>query len=690
MRNQEITSYRVGLLAGAVMTACVSPHARCEETLEPLVVTAEADTDDTTEDIGMLSELASGKDLRDLLRMLPNVHTGEAPGTLFSLRGVALEGVLVPGNRTNPALAVMSGQIPRTTNSMWVLGMPAWDLAGFAVKSGPQLFHDGPSAAGGLIQLTPNQPVFEEHGRFLAEAGEYGKYQSGITINSVMAPDKLALRLNLLADGGDGGLTNIADDDDRFASSDRLMARAQLRWQPAGDELTRLDLLVEGTRMRGNPLGFAGMRPDFDLFDRKVDLNQHERAQGDHLGVSAHLQSEITPSRKLETWITLQNADGFQLVDLDNSPSANWWYRADVDEKRLTGGTDLHFQGDHMNATLGVYADAGDYKLDYYGRGLSATVDGDPFSTGIDESVDMAAMFARGEFEFNPDWWVFGGLRIDGQQRKVDLKARMGDDGSNHARERVQSLTPLPEAGIEWRGPAATAGMRISRYFQPEGISYAFTLGNATPYDATDGWEIEGYGEWKTDTLRICPRVFFARVTDTQVALTYPGGYPALDPWIVNAGDSVRYGAELQLGWQGPGALYLGAHGGWLTTDLDGFDLHGVSRESGSLPNAPEWNAGLVFSWKPPTGWFAQSTLTWQDETYSQFSSPAATRIEDRLELTARIGYRWGRAEIYGFGHNLLDRDFALVRRDFTGTGTAVQGAPNTPRTLGIGFAIDW
>jgi hypothetical protein len=82
--------------------------------------------------------------------------------------------------------------------------------------------------------------------------------------------------------------------------------------------------------------------------------------------------------------------------------------------------------------------------------------------------------------------------------------------------------------------------------------------------------------------------------------------------------------------------------------------------------------------------------LTWQDSTYAQFGSAATTYLEARLELSARIGYRWQSAECYLFGTNLFDRDFALVRRDFGATGLSIQGRPSMQRVLGIGFSVDW
>ena len=665
----------------------LSVHVRCQDLFDPLVVTANRQFQ--PEDQAAI-RLAERGDLRDILRMKPNACASQAPGSVFSLRGVSQEGALVAGNRSNPALAVMSGYIPRTTNSLWAVGLPAWDIAEIGVHAGPQPFHEGPYAPGGVVRMVPQVPVFEDSGRFLAEAGGNGKYQSGATMNSVLIPGELAMRLNLHADGNDGGVLNTANDDDRFAATDRLMARGQWRWLPAGDDSTTCDLLVEGIRMRGNSLGLAGMRPDYDVFDRRVSINENERVPADYLAASFHLESSIAPEHKVNTWLTWQHMDGYQLADLDSTQALDWWYRVGVVEKRLTGGATLHHDSDDLNWTVGVYADSARYDLDYEGRGFSATRNGDPFFTDVDETVNMAALFARGEFEFQPEWWLFGGLRLDAQERAVSITGQPVGAARNSDSDRAQSYALLPELGVEWRGNAATAGLKVSRYFQPSGVGYAFSLGKSDPYDAAHGWEIQSYAEWETESFRMSQRMFFAHVRDYQETVAYPGGLPSIDRTFVNAGDALRYGAEMEFGWQGPGSLYTAIHAGWLSTHVDEFEEFGTRSGGGSLPNAPEWNFGLICSWSPPAGWFAETALTWQDGSYSEFSSPQATRVEERLDLSARIGYRWGRVEFHCFGHNILDRDFAMVRRDFTGDGSAVQGSPNLPRTLGAGISIDW
>ncbi len=183
---------------------------------------------------------------------------------------------------------------------------------------------------------------------------------------------------------------------------------------------------------------------------------------------------------------------------------------------------------------------------------------------------------------------------------------------------------------------------------------------------------------------------FYAKLNDQQVPYVAAGGSPILDEFIVNASKSTRAGAELELEWKGPGSFSTGVSGGYLFTEFDRLVLNSVDRWGQKFPSAPEWTAAVHVAWSPAVGWFGVSLLSWSDTSYSQANSPEGTALEKRLLLSARAGYRWRNAELYVFGTNLLDEDFALVRRDYRDVGLAIDGAPNMPRLFGAGLAMHW
>ncbi len=664
------------------------------ELMEELVVTASSELKiEQNRKISALNSdltLTGGGGLEHLLRFEPNVQSGSAPGSVFSLRGLTQEGTATVGTRSNPSLQVIGGGVPRSTNTLWAFGTPAWDTGGLAITRGPALFGTGPAAQGGELRLEPNAPQFFHQGFFLAEFGDFATYRSGLTENFVILPGKLAARLNIASEGTDEAVTNITLNDDTFASIRRDLLRGQLRWQPAGDDSSVIDFLLETERSRGNPLALATTLPGGDLFDREVAMNTREIMPVDRQAASIRGRVELSDGRWLEGEAAWQQIDGYQIADFDASPALDWFYRVGVEESRLTGGSRLHGEKENLSWTLGLYAESSDYDFSFSGIGFAPIPQGSPYTSSTREDVDAAAVFARGEYEVQPHYWLTTGLRLDHQQRRQSSSALFPGTPPATSRSDVSSTEWLPEIGVEWRDADAKVGLKIARAYRPAAAAYALTQGILQEYGAERGWETNLHAENRWDRLQLAGRLFYARLDNLQVPFVSPGGFPILDELITNSGQGTRAGAEIELQWQGPGAFQTSLSGGWLHTRFDELVLNGVDRSGQKFPSSPEFTSAIQLAWSPATGWFGESALTWSDTSYTEPASPQNTALEKRLLLAARTGYRWQNAELYLFGTNLLDEDFAIVRRDFSGIGRATDGRPNTPRLLGAGLSVHW
>lgn len=662
-----------------------------QDLLEPLVVTAVASPDGAgAAELAALATLSGDGGLPGILVSEPNVQVAGAPGSAFSLRGVSLEGVPTVGTRANPPITVMSGGMPRSTNTLWVLGAPVWDMGELEVVRGPVLFGSGPVSQGGEIRLEPNAPEFSNGGRLLGEVGEFGYFRSGITGNFVLVPDVLALRLNFADERSDGAVTNVTLDDDKFNAMNRQLLRGQLRWRPAADERSVVDFLVESEWGGGNPLGFSTTLPGGDFFDRKVALNTREKVISDRQAASLRAEVELEPGRRVEGEMAWQQIGGYQIGDLDRSPFLDWRHRVTLDERRLTGGARLHAEDGALNWTLGLYAESSDYQAGFSGVGLAPVPQGSPFDSGVDESVGIAAVFAKAEYQVAPELWIVGGLRLDHQERKQVSQSTVAGFSSGSNRVKTRSTEWLPELGVEFRGEDAKAGVKVSRSYRPAGAAWAALLGTGEAYSEERGWEVNGFAERQWAAFRAGARIFYAKLDDQQVPYAAAGGLPIFDEFIANAGKSTRAGTEVEITWAGPGAFSVGLAGGWLFTRYDELTIGGLDRSGQKFPDAPEWTASAHLAWSPAVGWFGETLLMWSDTTYSQVEAPQATALESRLLLSARAGYRWKNGEIYLFGTNLLNDDFALFRKDFSAIGGGVDGLANMPRMFGCGFSVHW
>lgn len=669
-----------------LMTAQV--RSETPETLKEIEVTATPP--DAPERI-VSETLAGGGDLKDILRFEPNVQLGSAPSSIFSLRGNSQEGTAMAGTRSNPAVNVLYGGAPRTTNTLWVLGAPTWDSSVVEVEAGPILFGTGPVSRGGEIRIIPNVPVFTHEGRLLAEMAEYDSFRLGLTENVVLMDEKLALRMNLSSEGTDGSVTNVTRDDDAYNGNRIDFVRGQLRWRPAGNDEAVFDLLVESERARGNSLGFANETGDTDLFDRRNFYNAHEGVPGERDAVVFNGRVELGGGKWIEGELTYQGSEGYQRADLDGGPLLNWFYQLTADEEVFTGGVRFHRETAGMNVMFGVFAESARYLTDFTGVGRLPFPTGSRFSNQLEENLSMLAMFGRLEYEMTRNWWIAGGVRLDYQHREQSSRGTFaGMPVGSGDKFEAEGTEWLPELGIEWRENGSRIGAKITRAYRPPGLAYASTLVTSSPYDAEQGWEGTVFAEKAWDRFRIESRLFYSKLKDQQVSYVAPGGVTLLDQFITNSGESTRGGAEIEMQWRMAGSLVAGLSAGYLYTNYDKLVLNGIDRSDMAFPAAPELTTAVQLGWLPATGVFGETLLTWADTSYSQPQSPEATALEKRLQLSARIGYRWDRAEVYVFGTNLLNEDFALVRQDNTSIGRRIDGQPSMPRTFGAGLSFTW
>lgn len=668
------------------------PDLRAQELLEDLLVTAPANPSPelSTLELSALATLSGGADVEDMIISEPNVSVGGGLGTRFALRGVSQEGTPSVGTRSNSSVGVVTGGIARSTNTLWGFGATTWDARSVEIVRGPVLFGRGQVFEGGSINIEPNVPVFTHEGRLLVEGGEYGHLRTGLTENVVLIPDVLALRLNAATEETDGSITNIALLDDEFAAFRRDLLRGQLQWRPAADEHAVFDLLVESEKVRGNPLGLATILPGGDFFDRRVAMNLPERVPVDRTAAALHGRVDLGSDIELEGELTWQELDGYQLGDFDAGPVLDWRFFAGQDERRLTGGARLSKRQEQQSWTLGLYGESSDYAMDFNGVGLAPFPAGSPFESRVDEEVKMAAAFFHGERDLGHDWWLHGGLRLDHQERDQASRSAIAGTVTGAGQDDVSSTEWLPELGVEWRGDTAKAGVKLTRAYRPAGVSRTITLGTSQPYGEERGWELNLLAEKEWDDWMTGLRVFYAKLDDQQISYVAAGGLPILDELIGNAGRSTRAGAEVELEWDGPRDLSASISGGYLFTEFDELAVNGVNRSGQELPNSPEFGAALEIGWNPECGWFGESLLSWTDTSYSEIGSPVATGLEKRLLLSARTGYRLDSVELYVFGNNLLDEDFALVRHDYRAIGRGIDGVPNTPRLIGAGISVEW
>lgn len=677
--------------ASLLLLASLSPlTAAPPDKLDDLVVRAHDEEPQLVREGDFAIPLPAGRGFQEAIPGMPNLQQGTPSSTAFTLRGLGQDNVIFSiGTQSNTLVNFTNGGLPGSASTLTSVTPLLWDIGEVEVTRGPVLFGRGLAVMGGEFRLEPNVPQFHHEGRLTGEIGDYGSWRAGITENVVLVPDKLALRLNAVGEGTNNDVTNLYDGNERFAETQRSSYRGQLRWLPAGNEQTVVDLRVDLERGRGNFFGQAFLVPGHDLYDRVVDVNTTASLPSDLWGVVLRTHTDLGQDWWIDTEATAQNLDGSHYTDLDGGSVLKWFYNYIVDERRFTANTRFGHDGEKLKWFGGLYAESSEYDVIFQGVGLGPVPQGRVFFTPFNEDVSIAAAFIHGDLALGCDFWLNGGVRLDYQSREMSTAAELGGVVTGTSYLEADYTEWLPELGLEWRHDQLTAGAKVSRSYRPGAASVAPSLGVASPYGPERGWETNLFVEQKWECLRAGGRIFYAKLRDQQVPYIPTGGIPIIDSFITNGAKSQRAGAEVELAWES-GAFAAGLTAGYLYAEYDELVLNGVDRSSQSFPLSPEWTVGLGMRWSPKVGWFGEISMNWADTCYSQVDSPLLTKLEARTLLSARGGYRWEKVEAYIFGSNLLDEDYAMSKSDYSAVGIPVSAKLGMPVVLGTGMTVTW
>jgi outer membrane receptor protein involved in Fe transport len=682
-----------------LLVSVISPGA---ESLTPLVVTGDKLAIQALPGPGSVTVLGpeqlaalpeAGGTYQDLLALCAGAYAGNPGVGIFSLRGLNQDNVFgYTGTGSNALINVMMDGAPLSSATLRYLPPVLWDLAGAEVLRGPQSLQHGPNAMGGALLLQTRTPGFEAAGTALSEVSEFGGLRFGLAQDFTLLPEELALRVSYLHQQSDGYETNRYSNDDEFGTTRRDDIEARLRWHPAKSQDVTFDLALVQDRLRGNPFAMVVEKPGGSLFQRETSVNTDSSYPADRQAATLNATVALPLGLELKSTTSLQRLDVEQSYDLDASSLLNWFISGFRNETRFSEDLFLAKQEGRWQWLVGAYAEHSEYEFGSSGVGFAPFPFGSPFENEGTETVNIAALYSRADWEFVEDFHLTGGLRLNHEDRQLDYTSVFGLRAPPAASDATAETDLLPQLGLSWRPqPDRVLGIQLSRGYRGGGTSYAPSLGLTRKYDPEYAWDTELFTRLAvTETLHVNAALFDSRIDDQQVPVNVPGGLARIDTLIYNAASASRQGAELETRWQAAEALTVTGALAWVRTEFDSLSLNGVNRAGQPFPNAPEWIASLGIDYRHATGWFGSALFSYAGGTYSEVGSPQVTALESRQLLSARIGYAWTHASLYGFGSNLLDDDCALFRSDNSGVRLPVTGKAAPPRLFGIGTELRW
>jgi len=252
---------------------------------------------------------------------------------------------------------------------------------------------------------------------------------------------------------------------------------------------------------------------------------------------------------------------------------------------------------------------------------------------------------------------------------------------------------------------SAQRGYRAGGTFVTQNAA-GVTFGTFDPEFLTN-YEIGFRSQWFGGQLVVNGNAFLSFLNDQQLVIPGPSG-SFLDAETVNAGESTLYGFELVADYSPLEGLHFFGSFGYLDAEFDDFPfaLPGLPFDNlagNDLPQAPEVSFTVGGSYEHATGLFVDASLNYTSGFESganlenlgptEFATAFADlgldpalgaqlteRLDDRVLVNARIGYRHRNFTIAGYVTNLFNED-ALLTANLAGvdTGTGTLNFFETP-----------
>lgn len=637
--------------------------------------------------------------VEDIFDRTANASSGSATAGAYSIRGVSNTGVVTSLSNSNALSSILINQVAIGVSSGNYVRPSLFDAASAEVLRGPQSSLQGPNALIGSMFINYNRPNFDGYqGVLRAEAGELDTRRLALMQNVVLAEDTLAARLVLETRQSNGDIVNTTTGRDDVEREDEETIRLGLRWQPLRNEDLIFDLTYQYNKSDTNPTPFAVPPVGGGLFDREQPYNVNDEFPSDFDLISLEARWQVN-----DHWLftSVTGASEFSLdARFDGDLTAFDLLTVDkyiVEEELFSQEFRLNYTSDRLSALLGFFYSDSDYKSGFSTKGAFPDGMGGfaPYMSKTDsrEKIRQRALFGQLIWRPVDAWEITLGARFNNEKRDIGSFADNNGFVSDFS-HKVSFDQFIPSLTISRNLNASTrVGANYSRGFKPGGVAFAVFLGQATPYDEEfiDNYELFLRHQSRDGRLLLNANIFYFDWSDQQVTTTLPGGVPDFDYAVVNAGKSRVIGAELEVEWQATERLNIFANVGYTDTEFEDFVVNGVDLAGTSFPQAPKVTASFGGRYVSDQGLFAAATYRYTDGSFSSVTAPTVTKTSPRNLLSGRLGYQREGWQVYIWGTNLLDDEYEVYLQDGPSFGlSGAFGEVGSPRTLGVGFQLDW
>lgn len=625
------------------------------------------------------------EDLQSLSYAIPNVQfedVGTARGVAnYSIRGVGI----------NSSIASVDPAVGLFVDGMYV-GVNAgaltdvFDVEAIEVLRGPQGALYGRNVTGGAVLVRTRAPseVFEAHGRVAVETGT--NVITEAAISGPLAEGALSGRFAIYRADDDGWLENDFDGSS-FGRNETSVYRAALRFTPTPrfEALLRIE---QGNVHGDGPAGqnhalFERGSFDFAINNRGYAATDWEQAileMNWRVGFGDGVITSITGWRDVEVpWA----------ADIDSTPAFVFHTRVLNAQSQVS--QELRYAGTFgaFDVTSGVY---------YLDQSL-LYIDERNFSPvfrrvggGQGEFTTWAA-FSNIDWRASETLTLSAGLRYTREEKdsRISRVRRAIDDldgpgvfvpgegvvgGDIDARTLNFSDAPFqqdwddlsPRVGVQWRPTESTnIYANWSRAFRGGGANFRTASLGLAPraYDPEQQSTFEIGWKQELGRGRVNAALFHNTIEDMQRETNQPDPISGVQQIVLNAGDAVIWGGEIEAQFDVTERFSVAAHAGYvegeydrITEDLNGDIVINAADYALEIPRLAPWSYGVSLNYTAPlAGGEASARLSYNHRDAAFYNDSNLGRLAEADMIDANLSYAptSGRWRVSLYGENLLD-----------------------------------
>lgn len=617
-------------------------------------------------------------DLVDVFARTPGVYN-QAGNENWGIRGVPVSGFDDQGPATlNGAVSVFVDGAQQPNRALTLSPMPLWDAEQVEVFLGPQSTTQGRNSLAGAVVIQTRNPTFEPTFSAQTNVGNYGEYGAAVAGGGSIVDDKIAGRLAVDYQEGDGYIDNIATHDD--ANPRRTSnARGKLLVLPNDDTEVLLSY-AHGEHRQGDR---SVMREGDKVRYYKISSNTKAFDNLKQDTVSARIDYRLDDNWSLTSLTANTSSDYSARLDFDQTADDNQVILRKQVGDLFSQELRLNYASETVKSFVGAYY--GHNTNNFHDRLL---FDDELFGTAKgDTTIENKAVFGEINWTFAPRWTLITGLRYDHETNDTDIDQ---DDFSSPGEVSKSFDAVLPKLGIDYELAAGQyLGFMVQKGYRGGGVNVRAGGGHES-YDPeyTTNYELSYRGSFFDNTLRTRANLYYTDWKDQQVSV--------LDPntefvHVFNAGSSDIKGLEVfvekdigeKLTLNAGGAITDGKYKDFVTGD--GRDMSGES-----FLYAPKYkmSVGATYRWNDRLT--VNSDVTYQGTTPSEYEFDADGQVTDERKsdnywlVNFNTEYKVTKnVAVSGFVKNAFDKEYITNNR----SGDVID--VGAPRTVGLVLRYD-